>query len=227
MKSSDPRVAQVLARFIDHTELRPGATTADIQRVCSEAVEAGCYAVCVAGGWVQRAVDEIAGAGPRVAATIGFPHGNTTTSVRVYEAKLAAITGADELDVVLALGRFKSGRYDDVEEDLRAIVEAARERDGVGVKVILETALLTDDEKKRACEIVERAEAQFVKTSTGFGPGGATVEDVRLLRECVGERLGVKASGGIRDRATALAMIEAGASRLGCSSTLAILADVS
>ncbi|ANM32261.1 deoxyribose-phosphate aldolase [Acidobacteria bacterium Mor1] len=213
----------MLARFIDHTDLRPEATAADIHRLCVEAKKVNCKAVCVAGGWVQHAVNCLDGEGPKLASVVGFPHGNSSLAARVHEAKLAAITGAEELDLVIALGQLKSGRFDAVEEDIREVVEAARESGEVLVKVILETAALTDDEKKRGCELVEKAGADYVKTSTGFGPGGATVEDVRLLRECVGDRLGVKASGGIRDRVSALAMIEAGASRLGCSSTLAIL----
>jgi len=212
--------AQELARFIDHTLLKPEASSADIARLCAEAREHGFYAVCVNGSRVAQARALLEETEIKVAATVGFPLGATDADTKRFETEAAIDNGAGEIDLVMNIGLFKEGNDAAVLRELRDVVEAADERP---VKVILETGLLTREEIIRACHLVLDSGAKFVKTSTGFGPRGATVEDVRLLRETVGERFGVKASGGVRDAATALAMIEAGASRLGTSSGLAIL----
>jgi deoxyribose-phosphate aldolase len=216
-----PITAAELARFIDHTNLHPDATSADIERLCAEAKLHGFWAVCVNPGRITLAVHRLEDSAVKVATVIGFPLGATDGDAKRYEAELAVDLGAQELDVVLNLGRLKDGDDRSVLRELRDVVEAA---DGVPVKVILETCLLNDDEKRRACSLAVEAGARMVKTSTGFSRRGATVEDVRLLRESVGPKFGVKASGGIRDASTALAMIEAGATRLGTSASLAILA---
>lgn len=217
--------AAELAAMMDHSVLGPGAVPADISRACAEAREHGMYAVCVAPVWVQLAARGLAGSGVKVVSVIGFPHGNTLPEAKAQEARLALQAGASELDIVLQIGALKCAANELVLRDIRGVVHAARER-GARVKVILETALLTDDEKRLACRLAEEAGADFVKTSTGFGPGGATEADVRLLRAAVGERLGVKASGGIRSLDQALAMIRAGASRLGTSASVSILREL-
>lgn len=211
-----------LAGFIDHTLLKPDASITDINRLCSEAAEHRFASVCVAPVYVAHAASQLKGAGVKVATVVGFPSGTTTTLVKALEARDAVAAGADELDMVLWIGALKDGRDHDVVRDIHAVVQAAQ---GCLVKVILETALLDDDEKRRACHLVRKAGAHYVKTSTGFGPGGATVEDVRLMRDAVGPDMGVKASGGVRDYDTALQMIDAGASRIGTSSGVAIVAS--
>jgi deoxyribose-phosphate aldolase len=198
---------------------------ADIVRACAEAREHGMCAVCVAPVWVALAARELVGSQVRVASVIGFPHGNTLPEAKAREARLALDAGASELDMVLQVGALRSRDTALVRRDIAGVVRAARER-GAQVKVILETALLTEAEKRLACRLAEEAGADFVKTSTGFGPGGATQADVRLLREAVGDRLGVKASGGIRTLGQALAMVRAGADRLGTSASVAILAEL-
>lgn len=213
-----------LAQFIDHTLLRADATTADFQRLCQEAARYRFHSVCVPGSRVVQAAHWLEETQVKVAAVVGFPLGNTDSDAKRYEAEMAIDLGAQELDLVINIGRIKEGEDRQVLRELRDVVEAA---DGVPVKVILECCLLTEEEKRRACSLVVESGAKFVKTSTGFSTGGATVDDVRLLRECVGEKFGVKASGGIRDRKTALALIEAGASRLGTSSGVAILGEFS
>lgn len=221
-----PRPAAAeLAALIDHSVLSPGAAPADIVRACAEAREHALGAVCVAPVWVALAALELAGSPVRVASVIGFPHGNTLPEAKAQEARLALQAGASELDMVLQVGGLKGGDTALVLRDIAGVVHAARER-GARVKVILETALLTDAEKRLGCQLAEQAGADFVKTSTGFGPGGATEADVRLLRSAVGGRLGVKASGGIRSLAQALAMVRAGASRLGTSASVSILAEL-
>jgi deoxyribose-phosphate aldolase len=209
-----------LARLIDHTLLRADALAADVEKLCAEARAFGFFAVCVNGSRVQQARHLLEETPVKVSAVVGFPLGATDSDTKRFETESAIDNGAEEIDVVLSLGRLKE--WDDryVLRELRDVVEAADERT---VKVILETGLLTQEEKVRACRLVLESGAHFVKTSTGWSSGGATVEDVKLLRELVGPAFGVKASGGIRDTATALAMIAAGANRLGTSSGVAIV----
>ena len=209
-----------LARYIDHTLLKPEASLKDIERLCAEARSYNFYAVCVNGSWVTQARHFLDGSDVKVATVVGFPLGATDSDTKRFETEAAIDNGAQEIDVVINIGRLKDGDDEYVLRELRDVVEAAAERP---VKVIIETCLLTNAEKIRACRIVLDAGAQFVKTSTGFSTGGATVADVKLLREIVGETFGVKAAGGIRDTQTALAMIEAGATRLGASSGVVIV----
>ncbi|MDI6869738.1 MAG: deoxyribose-phosphate aldolase [Bacillota bacterium] len=209
-----------LARLIDHTLLKPEATPEAVARLCAEAVEYGFASACVNPVNVARAASLLRGTPVKVCTVIGFPLGATASLVKAVEVRNAVADGADELDMVLNVGALKAGDHALVARDIRAVVEAAG---GRVVKVILETALLTDEEKVEACLLTKEAGAAFVKTSTGFGPGGATVEDVALMRRTVGPEFGVKASGGIRDRATAERMVAAGATRLGTSSGVAIV----
>jgi len=213
-----------LAAVIDHSVLRPEATLDEVLRACAEAREHGFRSVCVAPVWVAEAAAALRGSG-QVAAVIGFPHGNTLPEAKAHEAQGALEAGAKELDMVLQIGALKSGDVSLVLRDIEGVVEAATEY-GALVKVVLETALLSDSEKHLACKIAEKGGAHFVKTSTGFGPRGATEADVALLRRAVRTRLGVKASGGIRTLAQALAMLSAGATRLGISASVAILAEL-
>jgi deoxyribose-phosphate aldolase len=209
-----------LAEYIDHTNLRPDATAADIRRLCGEARTHGFHAVCVNGSRVELARHCLEDFPVKVAAAIGFPLGAMDADTKRFEAEAAVDAGAQELDLVLNLGRLKDGDDRYVLRELRDVVEAA---EGVPLKVIIEAGLLTRDEKLRACSLIIESGAKFVKTSTGLAGGHATVEDVRLLREAVGPQFGVKAAGGIRDAATALAMITAGANRLGTSAGVAIV----
>ena len=192
-----------------------------VARLCREAVVHGFYAVCVAPVFVKRAGELLAGSPVKVCTVIGFPAGMNVTDVKVLETQRAIQHGADELDMVMNIGAAKAGDWEQVGNDVQNVVDRVG---GKTVKVILETCLLTDEEKLRACEVCVAAGAGFVKTSTGFSREGATAADVRLLRAAVGEDVGVKASGGIRDYETALRMIEAGATRLGTSSSLNIIA---
>lgn len=212
--------AEDIARLIDHTLLKPEATAADVARLCEEARQYGFYSVCVNGSRVVQACHLLEDTHVRVAAVVGFPLGATDADAKRYEAEALIDLGAQELDVVLNVGRLKDGEDRYVFRELRDLVEVA---DGIPLKVILECCLLNEDEKRRACSLVVESGAQFVKTSTGMGSGGATVEDVILLRSLVGPKTGVKASGGIRDAATALRMVEAGANRLGTSASVAII----
>jgi deoxyribose-phosphate aldolase len=210
-----------LARLIDHTLLKPEATEAQIRTLCAEARQYQFAAVCVNPSWVSLCAELVSGSDVRVCTVIGFPLGATTTVVKVVEARDAIANGATEIDMVINIGALKSGNDDLVRRDIGEVVMAAQGK--ALVKVILETALLTREEKIKACLFAKQAGADFVKTSTGFGPGGATIEDVALLRETVGKQMGVKASGGIRDRAAAVAMVAAGATRLGTSASVAIV----
>lgn len=213
-----------LARLIDHTLLKPEATPDDIKKLCGQARNYGFAAVCVNPCYVDTAGKELAGSTVDVCAVVGFPLGAGDPAVKAAEAAAAVRAGASEVDVVMNVGFLKGGLLGQVKADLEGVVRAARqERPGVTVKVILETCLLNDHEKVEACRLAVSAGADFVKTSTGFGTGGATVSDVALLRRTVGPGIGVKASGGIRDLAAALSMVEAGAGRLGTSSGVAIL----
>ncbi len=213
---------EALAARIDHTLLRPEATPADVDRVCAEALRYGCAAVCVNPIYVARAAARLAGTPVRVATVVGFPLGASLTAAKVAEAALALGQGAHEIDMVLPVGLLKAGELAAVRADLQSVIAVCHAA-GALCKVILETALLTPEEKVLAARLAVEAGADFVKTSTGFGPGGATVEDVALLRRVVGPSIGVKAAGGIRTAEQAMAMIEAGASRLGTSATVAIL----
>jgi deoxyribose-phosphate aldolase len=212
---------EALAKTIEHTLLQPTATRAMIDRHCAEARTYEMLAVCVNPQWVGRAVDILMETGVKVVTVVGFPLGASATVVKAFECEYAVRQGADEIDMVVQLGPLKAGDRFTVCEDIRTVVKAAA---GRPVKVILETALLSDPEKRLCCALAEEAGARFVKTSTGFGPGGATVEDVRLLAEATAGRLGVKASGGIRDAAFARELIAAGATRLGTSQGVALLA---
>jgi deoxyribose-phosphate aldolase len=209
-----------LARFIDHTLLKADATAEDIAKLCAEAREHQFHAVCVSGSRVVQACHLLEGAGVKVACAVGFPFGAMSADVKRYETEAAVDDGAEEIDVVINIGRLKDGDDAYVLRELRDVVEAADERP---VKVILETCLLTRDEKIRACHLVVESGACFVKTSTGLSTGGATVEDVELLRKTVDPKFGVKAAGGIRDAQTALMMIAAGATRLGTSASVGIV----
>jgi deoxyribose-phosphate aldolase len=208
------------ARLIDHTYLDPRATATDIRRLTEEARAFGVYAVCVNSAWTALARERLRDTPIKVAATVGFPLGACHTSVKVAEATRAVQDGAAELDMVMALGLLLSGDLDGCRRDIAAVVEAAR---GVPVKVILETGWLTPGQIRQAAQLAVAAGASFVKTSTGFGAPGATPEAVRLLRETVGPSMGVKASGGIRTRDSFLAMVEAGANRIGMSATRQVL----
>jgi len=214
---------EALASMIDHTLLKPDARPEQIERLCEEAVENGFATVCVNGAWVALAAECLAGSPVRVDAVAGFPLGAGTSSSKAFEAEDAVGNGATEIDMVIDVGALKAGLADVVAGDIEAVVAAVADA-GI-VKVILETCLLEDAEKVRACEIARDAGAAFVKTSTGFASGGATAPDVALMRRTVGEELGVKASGGIRTREQALAMIRAGANRLGTSSGVQIVAE--
>jgi deoxyribose-phosphate aldolase len=211
-----------IARYIDHTNLKPYATKEDIIKLCEEAKEHNFYAVCVNPYRVKLAKEQLKETDIKVASVIGFPLGATPTEVKVFEAKKALEDGADELDVVINIGALKDKDYEYVKKDIAEVVKVAHEK-GAIVKVIIETCYLTNEEKEIACKLAMEAGADFVKTSTGFGSEGATVEDVRLMRNVVGDKLGVKAAGGIRTYEKAIAMIEAGANRIGTSSGVKIV----
>lgn len=209
-----------LLKYIDQTLLRPQATIEEMNVFLEEAKIYKFYAVCINPWFAKLAVETMKGSGVKVGVAIGFPFGATTTNTKVYEADEALENGVDELDMVINIGALKSKDYEYVENEIKKIVNLAGRK---VVKVILETCYLTDEEKVTACKIAMSSGATFVKTSTGFGPGGATVEDVRLMRQVVGDKLGVKASGGIRTLEDALKMISAGANRIGTSSGKAII----
>lgn len=214
-----------IAASIDHTLLKPDATADAIRRLCAEASRFLFASVCVNPYWVRLASDELAESGVAVAAVAGFPLGAGETVAKVFETERAIAEGAREIDMVMNVGELVGGNARAVEEDIRAVVVAAHDR-GALVKVILETALLNEAQKRLACECARIAGADFVKTSTGFGPGGATVEDVRLMRSVVGTAMGVKASGGIRTWEDCRAMMAAGANRIGTSAGVAILESI-
>jgi len=215
-----PTTPAALARFIDHTLIRADATIQDIEKLCAEAREHKFHSISVNGSWVVAACHFLEGSEVKVGCAVGFPLGAMSGDVKRFETEAAIDDGAHEIDVVLNLGRLKGGDDKYILRELRDVVEAADERT---VKVILETCLLTREEKIRACKLVVESGAHFVKTSTGFSASGTTLEDVKLLRETVGPKFGVKASGGIRDARNALAMIAAGATRLGASASVAIV----
>lgn len=214
----------MLAKKIDHTLLKPDATLAQLHQLCTEARQYGFASVCVNSSNVPVCARLLKGSDVAVCAVVGFPLGAMSTPAKVFEAEQAINEGAQEIDMVLAIGRLKDRALDYVRGDIADVVKLAHSKRAI-VKVIIETALLTDEEKRLACRLCVEAQADFVKTSTGFSGGGATVDDVRLMKTEVGERAKIKASGGIRDRQTAMAMIEAGADRIGTSSGVAIVSD--
>src|SRR3954453_11033882 len=214
------------AALIDHTLLKPEASEADIRKLCEEAAKFGFASVCVNPTWVKKAAEFLKGTGVPVCTVIGFPLGATLPDVKAYEARRAIFNGAREVDMVINIGALKSGDDCAVADDIKAVVEAAHENH-ILCKVIIETALLTDEEKVRACLAAKNAGADFVKTSTGFSKGGATVHDVALMRHTVGRSLGVKASGGVKGIEDARAMFEAGATRIGASVGVKIAQEAS
>ncbi|CAN5425442.1 hypothetical protein BH20ACI1_BH20ACI1_08290 [soil metagenome] len=214
------------ASLIDHTLLKPEASESDIKKLCSEAVQFGFASVCVNPSWVKKAAEFLRGSSVPVCTVIGFPLGATLSDVKAYEARRTIFNGAREVDMVINIGALKSGDDCTVEDDIRAVAQAAHENN-VLLKVIIETALLTDEEKVRACLASKNAGADFVKTSTGFAKGGATADDVALMRRTVGRNLGVKASGGVKGIDDARKMFEAGATRIGASVGVKIAQEAS
>ena len=221
-------VLEAFALKFDHTNLNPTCGKSEIEQLCKEASENGFGAVCIAPRWVATAAELLSSLGAdsvQVCTVVGFPHGNTTSEGKAFEAAQAIANGASEIDMVISIGDLKDGKESDVEHDISAVVDAAHSHEAI-VKVILETAFLNNDEIVSGCRLAVNAGADFVKTSTGFGPGGADVEVVRLMRETVGEHVGVKAAGGIKTLADSRMMIKAGATRLGCSSSVEILEEL-
>lgn len=212
-----------LARIIDHTLLKPDALPSSFEKLFAEALEHSFFSVCIPPAWIARARTALKGSHVKVCTVIGFPLGYTLTSVKAFEAAQCLDRGADELDMVLNIHALKAGDFKFVESDIAEVVKAAQ---GKLVKVILETCYLNDEQKRQACRLAEAAGAKFVKTSTGFGSGGATQADVRLMREVVSAAVQVKASGGIRDTKSALEMVDAGATRLGTSASVEIVTGV-
>lgn len=211
-----------LARLIDHTQLKPDATPADIERACEEALEHRFASVCVNPSYVPMVAAKLEGSQVKACTVVGFPLGATTTTAKVCEAEQGLRDGATELDMVLLIGALKAGEHDQVQADIAAVAEVCHDKGGL-LKVILETALLTDDEKVTACKLAQTAGADFVKTSTGFASHGATVADVRLMRSTVAPQMGVKAAGGIHSYEEAMDLIEAGATRIGASAGVQII----
>ena len=209
-----------LNKYIDHTILKATASSSDVQKLCEEAIEHEFYSVCVNGCYVADAKQLLQGTDVKVAAVVGFPLGAMTTAAKVFEAKEAVENGASEIDMVINVAKLKDGEFEYVENEIRQIKEAIG--DNV-LKVIIETCYLTDEEKVKACELSLVAKADFVKTSTGFGTGGATYEDIKLMKSVVGDNAKVKASGGVRDKETAQKYVELGAERLGTSSGIDIV----
>ena len=209
-----------LNKYIDHTILKATASSVDVQKLCAEAIEHEFYSVCVNGCYVADAKHLLQGTDVKVAAVVGFPLGAMTTAAKVFEAKEAVENGASEIDMVINIAKLKDGEFEFVENEIRQIKEVIG--DNV-LKVIIETCYLTDEEKVKACELSLAAKADFVKTSTGFGTGGATYEDVKLMKSVVGDNAKVKASGGVRDKETAQKYVDLGAERLGTSSGIDIV----
>lgn len=216
-------VIKDLAGMIDHTLLKADATREQIQRLCEEAKQYQFASVCMNPTWVKYAEELLQGSGVKVCTVIGFPLGANTPEVKAFETKNAIENGAQEVDMVINIGALKDKDYELVERDIRAVTEAAAGK--ALTKVIIETCLLTEEEKIRACELAVKAGSDFVKTSTGFSTGGATVADVALMRKTVGPDIGVKASGGVRNLTDAKAVIEAGATRIGASAGIAIVTN--
>ncbi len=216
-------MSEDMAGYIDHTLLKPEATGEDIIKLCREARENRFYSVCINSSYLETAVSELKGSGVKICVVVGFPLGATTTAVKSFETAEAIAGGAEEIDMVLHIGALKSGNEQYVIDDISAVVRAAA---GKTVKVIIETGLLTEEEKGLACRLVKQAGAHFVKNSSGFGPGGATIADILLMREAVGPELGVKASAGVRTVKDARAMIKAGATRIGTSAGIRIMEEM-
>lgn len=210
-------------KFIDHTLLKQDASKEQVKKLCQEAKEYDFASVCVNTCWTKLCKEELKGSDVNVCVVVGFPLGAMESESKAFEAKKAVENGADEVDMVINVGYLKSGMYDEVEKDIHLVKEACGKKH---LKVIIEACLLTDEEKVKACELSEKAGADFVKTSTGFSTSGAKEEDVVLMRKTVGNRLGVKAAGGIRDAEVAIKMIKAGANRLGCSAGIKIMEGV-
>ena len=213
-----------LARYIDHTLLKPDAKEGDIIKLCKEALEYKFASVCVNASHVKLAYSFLQGTEVRVCTVVGFPLGATTKETKAFEASQAIENGAAEIDMVINIGALKSGKHDAVKEDIREVAGVCKDK--ALLKVIIETCLLTDEEKVTACLLSMEAGADFVKTSTGFSVGGATAEDIKLMRRTIGPDMGVKASGGIRNLESALKMIEAGASRIGASASVSIVNEL-
>ena len=216
------RIDPAVARLIDHTLLRPDASRGEIEKICAEAKKYGFASVCVNPYWAPLAARELAGSAVKVCTVIGFPLGATTTESKMREAEAAIRVGAQEIDMVMNIGALKSGDQEAVKQDIQGVAGVAH-GGGAILKVILETALLDDNQKATACALAKLAGADFVKTSTGFGPGGATAQDVALMRKVVGAEIGVKASGGIRTLEDVKAMTAAGATRIGASASVRII----
>ncbi len=212
-----------LAKYIDHTILKPEATVEDVKKLCREAKEYGFASVCVNACYAKLVSAELKGSDVKTCVVVGFPLGAMTKAAKAFETSEAIENGANEIDMVINVGALKAKDYELLKKDIEAVVNAAKGK--AIVKVIIETCLLDDEEKVKACEISKEAGADFVKTSTGFSTGGATKEDIALMRKTVGVNLGVKASGGIRDYNTAIEMINAGASRIGASASIAIISE--
>jgi deoxyribose-phosphate aldolase len=212
-----------IAKYIDHTILKPEATAEDVKKLCSEAREYKFASVCVNGCYAKLVSSELAGTDVKTCVVVGFPLGAMTKEAKAFETTQAIENGATEIDMVINVGALKEKNYELLKEDIEAVVNAAKGK--ALVKVIIETCLLTDEEKVKACEISKEAKADFVKTSTGFSTGGATKEDIALMRKTVGPEIGVKASGGVRDFNTAMEMINAGASRIGASASISIVSE--
>lgn len=217
-------VPRDIAGYIDHTLLKPDATPAEIEKLCREARDNHFAAVCINPPFVKQCADLLRGTDVQIATVVGFPLGAHTTATKVFETEQALVDGATEIDMVINIGELKAGHADYVREDIRRVVQAAH-RAGALVKVIIEAALLNDAEKISASRLSKEAGADFVKTSTGFGPGGATAHDVALMRETVGPNLGVKAAGGVKNLAQAQEMIQAGATRIGASAGVKIVQE--
>jgi deoxyribose-phosphate aldolase len=215
---------KTLASYIDHTILKADALVNDIEKLCKEAAEYKFASVCVNAANVKQAAALLKGSEVKVCTVVGFPLGATLPQVKAFEAEEAIKNGAHEVDMVINVGALKSGQLDIVEQDIKAVAAACKDK--ALLKVIIETCLLTDEEKVTVCQLAKKAEADYVKTSTGFSTGGATVEDIKLMRKTVGPAMGVKASGGVRDLDTALKMIEAGATRIGASASVNIVNDM-
>ena len=213
-----------MAKYIDHTYLKPEASVNEIRKICDEAKKYHCASVCVNPSYIQYVAQQLEGSGVTPCCVIAFPFGTSTPEAKAFEASDAASKGAREIDMIINVGAIKSGDWLLVKRDIEGVVNAVKGR--AKVKVIIEACLLTDEEKVKACTVAKLAGAAFVKTSTGYSTGGATVEDVRLMRETVGPEMGVKASGGVRTYDDAIAMLKAGANRLGCSSTMKIVSGV-
>lgn len=209
-----------LCRYIDHTLLKPEAQLAQIEKLCTEAKEHGFFSVCVNTSYVKTCAELLKGSSVKVCCVVGFPLGAMDSGSKAFETQTAIANGAQEIDMVIQIGALKDRRLEYVRDDIKAVVNAAQ---GHIVKVIIETSLLSQDDKVLACKAALEAGAHFVKTSTGFGGGGATIEDVRMMKSVVGDQMQVKASGGIKDAAQAKAMIDAGATRLGTSSGITII----